>query len=668
MGQNFQSSCSLNCWDNCGFSVTVEDHKVTKVEGDVTHPITKGKICGRGRMLETRTNAKDRILYPLKKINGKFERIPWQQALNEIAFKMNQVKKEFGTSALFHSHDYANNGLLKNLDKRFFNCYGGVTELIGSLCWGAGIEAQYSDFGNSYSHSPDDIRHSRTVVIWGRNVSRTNIHLFQKLQEVKKAGTKIIVIDPMLNGTAKLANTFISIKPGMDGILALGIMKEILKNGLEDRLFIDQHSIGFSNVKALLETLSMDEVLKQTNLSKQQLDELVEAYTNGPTATYLGLGMQRYTNGGNTIRAIDALIAMSGNVGIPGGGANYGNLAVGQSFNTEALALSARKEKSRIFTRMEQANQILHAKNPEIKMLFVTSGNPLSQVPDTTLVTKAFSSIETKVVIEQFMTDTAQLADYVLPCTTVFEDEDVYYSSMYHHYVNYGPALVPAPGEAKSDLWIWTELANRLGFGDDFNFTIDEFLKMGLGDLEKKGITLERIKREKHVALPVQDVPWHDKKFQTPSGKYEFTSERLKEKGLFDSIQISYPFESEYSNPELAKEYPYTLLSIHPGRSNHSQHYHLIEKIQSVTVEISPDIAEENGIQTGNQVKVYNNRGQILGRAKVAYGLHSKTINIDEGGWSKFGGSVNLLTPDRPSDNQMGSTLFDCLVALEKVN
>ncbi|MFL6559212.1 MAG: molybdopterin-dependent oxidoreductase, partial [Bacillus sp. (in: firmicutes)] len=508
MTQIRQAACPLNCWDSCGFNVTVENDRVTKVEGDPSHPITQGKICGRGRMLETRTNSSQRLLHPLKKINGQFEQISWEQALNEIADKLKQIKEQYGSTAVLHSHDYANNGLLKNLDQRFFNCYGGVTELYGSLCWGAGIEAQKWDFGDAYSHEPDDLYNSKNIIVWGRNVARTNMHFYEKLLEVKKRGAKLVVIDPIFNATAKIADDYISIKPGMDGLLAAGIIKEMLRLGVEDRSFIEQFTAGFDEVEQLLNSISIEKISEMTEVPCEVITKLAHVYADKPTSTFMGLGLQRYKNGGNTIRFIDALVACSGNIGIAGGGAHYANLQVGQSFVFEELTLPTRKQKLRQFSIMKQAEEVLKAIDPEIQMIVVTCGNPLTQVPDTQVVEKAFSSVATLVVIEQFMTDTAQLADYVLPTTTAFEEEDIYYSSMYHHYVNYGPKIVEAPGEAKPDLWIWTELAKRLGFGEDFDFTRQQFLRMAFQALEEKGASLETLMDKHTLELPVLAIPW----------------------------------------------------------------------------------------------------------------------------------------------------------------
>ncbi|MEH7074475.1 molybdopterin-dependent oxidoreductase [Neobacillus drentensis] len=658
-----QAACPLNCWDSCGLHVTVENDRVTKVEGDPSHPITQGKICGRGRMLETRTNSLQRLLHPLKKINGKFEQIPWEQALNELAEKLKEIKTVYGTKAVLHSHDYANNGLLKNLDQRFFNCYGGVTELYGSLCWGAGIEAQKWDFGDAYSHEPDDVYNSKNIIIWGRNVARTNMHFYEKLIEAKKRGAKLFVIDPIFNATAKIADQFISIKPGMDGFLAAGIIKEMLRLGLEDRSFIEQLTVGFEEIAWLVGSISLKEISEMAEVPCEVMTHLAEVFAEKPTATFMGLGLQRYQNGGNTIRMIDALVAISGNIGIAGGGANYANLQVGQSFVFDELTLPQFKQRHRQFSIMKQAESVLTAKDPDIKMIVVTCGNPLTQVPDTHVVERAFSSVETLVVIDQFMTDTAKLADYVLPTTTAFEEEDIYYSSMYHHYVNYGPKLISAPGEAKPDLWIWTELAKRLGFGAAFDFTRKQFLEMAFQELERKGISLETLMERHTLELPVKAVPWQDGKFTTPSGKYEFTARFGQER-----LTLAAPEESKWRNPHLAEKYPYSLLTIHPMRSNHSQNYHLLGGKLKLKVEVAQNIADDLGLQKDDLVRVWNDRGEVNGYLAILTKAHPNTINIDEGMWKQFGGSVNNLTSSNPSDNGLGSTLYDCLVNIEKIN
>lgn len=665
-----KTACPLNCWDVCGFKVTTEQGKVVKVAGDPDHPITQGKICGKGVMLAERANHAQRVLFPMKKINGRFEQISWEQALDEISNKMLHVKAEYGSTAVLHSHDYSNGGLLKNLDQRFFNCYGGITELVGNLCWGAGIEAQMVDFGNSYSHDPEDLQQSQTIVVWGRNVTSTNMHLYPYLKKAKERGATLIVIDPLATGITRLADEHIKVRPGMDGALALGIIKGILEQQQEASSFIESHTYGFEHFKSeVIDALHFEDVLKWTEVTEQQLQRLTEAYTLGkPTSTLMGLGLQRYSNGGNTIRAIDALVAVSGNIGISGGGANYAHLGVGRSFDTVALALPERKQNYRTFTRMTQADEVLQATAPPIKMLFVTRGNPLVQVPNASKTAQSFSQIETKVVIDQFMTDTAQIADYVLPCTTVFEEEDIYYGSMFHSYITYGKALVEPYGEAKPDRVIWTELAQRLGFGSDFNYSVQEFMEMGLSLIKEKGITLDRLKEETTLKLPLEPIPWQEYHFETPTGKYEFYSTKLKDEGKEPLVQLGLPQESEWENPELARKYPYALLSIHPQRSLHSQNYHLVTALQVPKIEISEWLAKQEGLEENDQIEIYNDRGRFQGKTKVVKNTHPKTICVAEGRWKEYGGTINHLTPNGISDVGLGSTLYDCLVGIRKIN
>ncbi|WP_071461056.1 molybdopterin-dependent oxidoreductase [Bacillus massilinigeriensis] len=660
MAEVFHSACPLNCWDSCGLKVEVEGGKVTKVEGDEEHPITKGKICGRGRMLEQRVNSPERLRYPLKRVNGSFERISWEDALDEIAAEMKRYKQQYGSLSILHSHDYANAGFLTNLDSRFFNCFGGVTELIGSICWGAGIEAQCQDFGDAYSHAPGELFESRSIIVWGRNVARTNMHLYETLIEAKGRGAKLVVIDPIANATAKIADEYITVKPGFDGLLAAGILKELLRLHLEDKKFLSECSQGFEELRKLLESITLESISNMTEVPQKSITMLAKLYGNRPVSTLIGLGMQRYHNGGSTIRMIDAVVAASGNVGIAGGGANYANRQVGQSFHYEGITLPHRKKAHRTFTMMKQAEMMLQAKDPEIKMAFVTCGNPLTQLPNSSRAEKAFSSLEMLVVADSFLTDTAKLAHYVLPIAAAFETEDIYYSSMYHHYVNHGPKLVNPPGEAKTDAWIWGELAKRLGFENDFSFSREELIKMGVGPLQKRGISLERLRQEKFAELPVDRVPWHDHEFKTESGKFEF----YQGEGGAESLL---PNETKWREESIATMYPYNLLSIHPMRSNHSQHYHLLPQLPYVKVEISVDIAAKKDIKDGDSVRVWNSRGELEGIASILKQAHPNTINIDEGLSRRFGGTVNVLTPDLESDNGMGSTLYDCLVNLEKI-
>lgn len=659
--QQYVSACPLNCWDACSFSVTVKNGQVTKIDGNKNHPITNGKICARGRMLEKRANDKERIVYPMKKINGEWRRIRWEQALDEISSKLIEVRNQFGPKSVLHSHDYANSGLLKNIDERFFRLYGGFTKLEGSLCWAAGIEAQKRDFGNSVSHAPEDIKNSRHIVVWGRNVLRTNMHLYPYLLEAKKRGSTITVINPIKNELEKIATEYIQIPPGHDGFLATGIMKIILANNWEDRAFIEQNTHGFSTLDQLLSSVSMEEIIEKTNMNEETLEKLAKIYSDRPTATFLGLGMQRYRDGGNTIRLIDALGAISGNIGIRGGGVNYAHLPVGQSFDIDELTLAKKKAEIRTFTRMNQGEKILQENEPPITFMFIARSNLLTQVPNANVTRQALQKVETIVVMDQFMTDTAQMAHYFLPVTTAFEEEDIYFSSMFHSFINYGPKIVEARGEAKTELWIWTELAKRLGFGEYFQYNTDEWLQIGTKSLKEQGFSLQQLKQQGFYKLPIQDVPWETKKFQTETGKFEFYSLKGAKEGGDPLLRKPLEKRAGHTN------HRYTLLSIHPLRSNHSQHYPYIHPGKENVIEVSMEIATTHGLKDGDSVRLWNEQGELKGTVRINDKLQKDTINVDEGRWSKFGGTVNVLTKNGESDMGKGSILYDCYVSIAKI-
>ncbi|MFV9510317.1 molybdopterin-containing oxidoreductase family protein [Tepidibacillus sp. LV47] len=667
MGETWKTACPLNCFDVCGLLVTTENGKVTAIEGDPEHPITKGKICGRGKMLKDRMYHQNRLLHPLKKINGQFARISWDQALDEISLKMKEIKETYGPTAILHSYDYASSGLLKELDGRFFNYFGGMTKVIGSLCWGAGIQAQQYDFGNSLNHHVEDIQNAKTIVVWGRNITTTNMHLYRFIMDAKKQGTKLVVINPIKNGIAKQGDLFLPITPGMDGHLALTMSKIIIENGWYDQEFIRHYTVGFEAFKKELEKINIKDISKEINIDVKDIVQLAKWYAKDrPVMTFLGLGMQRYTNGGNTVRAIDALAALTGNIGIAGGGVNYANRLVGESFGWEELLREDLRMEYRTFFRPSQAEEIIKAKEPPIKMMFISRTNLLTQLPDVSRTIKALEQVETKVVLDLFLTDTAKMADYVLPVASVFEEEDIYYGSMFHSYIRYGPKLVDPPGEAWSELKIWSELAKRLEL-QGFERSREEFFEIALKPLHPFGIHLSVLKEKQQIELPLPKIPWGDKRFTTPSGKFEFYSEKAKNDGYSPTAKIMYPKESLTSSASV-DPHPYQLLSIHPRKSIHSQHHWLNQQKElKPFVYIPKEIAEKERIEEHDQVMVYNERGKVIGKAKIVKGNHPKTIMIEEGYGLDTGGNVNYLTKNGLSEMGNSSIFYECFVSIKKM-
>lgn len=668
--QLIRTACPLDCWDACGMIAHVQDGRLLKVEGDPDHPITQGTLCGKGRKLVNRLYHEERVLHPLKKVEGEWQPISWEQAFTEISEKMKLAREQYGPTSVMHHYDYGSSGLLKVLEHRFFNLFGGFTDTIGSICWGAGLEAHKYDFGYAKSHLPEDLAaHTDLFVIWGRNVSVTNMHMMPFIKQAMKRGAELVIIDPCQTDLSKNAVRQLQPRPGTDGALALGMARHLIDLGLVDEAFVTERSLGYDTfAEYVLREWTVERAAEVTDVAAEDIRWLAERYGSGEAvATLQGLGMQRYANGGNMIRLIDALVAMSGNVGRSGGGVHYGNQI--HKFDYEALMKTEARQAYRAFTKVTQADEILAVQESEqpVKVLFCTRANPVGQLPETGKTVRAYETIETVVVMDMFLHDTGMMADYFLPCTTVFEEEDIMYTSMWHPYMTYVNRVLEPLGETKPDWEIFHGLADKLGFAEDFGSDVHRWMEEAMAPLAQAGVTRERLQEEGVMTAHVEPVAWADYAFATPSGKYEFASSLAVQAGASAIPVYEEPVESPLRDRELARKYPYHLLTIHPRRSLNSQYFHVVKMPERPVVEISSVMAEETGLAEGDLVRVFNDRGEILGNVKIAEGQQRRTVKIEEGWWGSRGTALNALTSNRRTDLGIGSTQYDCLVGLEKV-
>ncbi len=643
----------------------VEDGKVLKVEGDPDHPITRGRLCVKGKRLVDRMYHPERVLHPKKKVDGCWEDIPWQQAFQEIADKMRTAKERYGPTAVMHTFDSGSGGMLKELEVRFFNLFGGYTKTVGSLCWEAGLEAGRYDMGVCLSHDPYDHLNSRAIVVWGRNVTVTNMHMMPFIKAARKNGTKLVIVNPLHTDLSDSADWQVYPRPGTDGALALAVCRVLLDAGRYDREFVERHSVGFTEFASYLRKLSLEELCAEAEVSMADVLKLADLYADRPVATLLGIGLQRYANGGNTIRAIHALAAMSGNIGISGGGVNYANRIWSKWLDWDALTLEGRGGVWREFSKVEQAEAILQA-DPPVEILFVTRSNPVAQVGNRKRTMEAYRNVGCVVLIDMFMHDTADVADYFLPCTSVFEEEDILYSSMWHPYLIYVNQCVEPLGQAKRDWEIFAGLADTLGFGAEFRRPLHEWLRVVLAPLAEAGVTLERLQEEHFVAAPSAKIPWADRKFATPSGKYEFYSDTAVREGRTALPVYQKPREHPHRDRKRGDKYPYQLLTVHPRHSLNSQHY-ILKRQEQPIVEVSESVAREKQLQDGDRVRVYNDRGEFVGRIRIKRTMHPQTVVIEQGWWNRMGGSVNDLTSNQPADLGISSSVYDCVCNVEKV-
>ncbi|OFW78928.1 MAG: nitrate reductase, partial [Alicyclobacillus sp. RIFOXYA1_FULL_53_8] len=569
-----KTACPLDCWDTCSIIAEVDNGRVTRLDGDPSHPVTQGFLCGKGRKLKDRLYSPSRVLQPLKKRDGTWQPIAWEQALDEIAEQIAQTVANSGHQAILHAYDWGSGTVLKNLNQRFFYQLGGCTETVGSLCWDAGLEAQRYDFGEARSHAPQDTAQAQAVVVWGRNVSNTNIHMVPFIKAAQANGARLVLINPLATDLDNRADLCLTPRPGSDAALAFGALKVCKDEGWLDTDFLSARSLGFAQLADYIDQFDLQTVAELTDVPAEQVVQLAEIYGQlRPVTTLLGIGLQRYPGGGNAIRAIDALAAATGQIGIAGGGVNYANRALVPYLDQEALAGRSGAD-VREFTRGDQAEQILAA-NPPIEVLFVTRTNPVTQVPNTQRLLQAYESIGCKVVIDMFLTPTAEVADYFLPCTSVLEEEDFVFSTMWQPYVTYITQAVEAQGEAKPDWEIFQALAERLGLAGFMDRTREQWLAAALEPLRAHGITLDTLRQEGTVRIPVSEIPWLDGRFLTPSGKFEFVSYAAEHEGHSGHAVYLASHETSRARGKTALPahhaahagYPYALLTVHPRLS-----------------------------------------------------------------------------------------------------
>ncbi len=649
--KTIKTACSLDCWDACSIQVELsEDHEIVRVTGDKDHPVTRGFLCQKGAYHLKRLNSPLRLTSPMKKVNGQWTKLTWAQAIDEIAALLQDTLRLYGASSILHYSESGHGGLSKEIDRAFFNALGSVTVPTGSLCWGAGIAAQKEDFGKVLSHTPEDTLHSRVILIWGRNPVNTNVHLVPFLKAAKEQGTKLIVIDPIQTATAQMATHYYQIKPESDGALAMAMAKIILQNQWYHKNFTDKYTWGFETYQKKLEAISLEELIRATGLSAEAVLQLTRLYAlNSPASIFLGYGLQRYPNGGQNIRYIDALGALTGNIGIPGGGVNYGNQFVSQWIDWD-YAKNTQPQGQPSFIRAHFPQYILKDRRDQIKLMFITKANPLLQLPNTNKTIEAFESIPVKVTIDLFMTDTAQYSDYVLPASHIFEEEDFLCSSMWHSHFFYTQQVVPPREGVKEEFEIFSLLAKALDMKDFLQRYPNKnaYLERALAPLiNNTGMSLAEL-QGKALKIEGNEVPWETKKFATPTGKFHFA-------------------EPKYFKRQVDPNYPLQLLSLHPKHSLHSQHNVDLEADFIPEVYLSEDTMKYYGIQANQRILIESSEGEIEARAVANTGIPKDVMMIYEGWWFKHQ-AVNRLTSSGVSDigNQAIYNYCFCRIKLLK--
>jgi anaerobic selenocysteine-containing dehydrogenase len=660
--------------------VEVEDGRLCAIE---THPdnlATSEGVCLKGLSYIERVYAKDRILHPLQRTpSGGFERISWEAALDRIAAELIAARNRHGPRSVFFYSGSGTKGLLNEVSKEFWRFYGGCTTTYGDLCWPAGLEATRLTLGDNKHNVPWDLVNARLIIFWGKNPAETNIHQMRFVEEAIDRGARVVVIDPRRTQSAESAELLVQVRPGTDGALALGIAHLLIARRAVDSTFIRAHIHGFAEFAAMVRDYPPDRVAEITDVPVVVVEGLAEMIASTtPLSICAGFGMQRYTNSAQTMRALISLLAITGNIGKPGAGWIYANLQ-SDIFSSvrEPLSLyppDADDEPIRVSVSTARLGpEMLEQRNPELKVAWVERGNPVTQNPQTTTVLEAFRSLDFRVVVDQFLTDTAREADIVLPAKTMFEQTDVI-GAYWHPYIQIKAKLIDPPGEVRPETEVYWHLARRLGIpADEVERRIpapgDEAIVAWLENrLEPfADLSLERLRQGPVLAPGCQEVAFADRVFPTPSGKIELHSEEAGHRWRADPLPTYSPNAERPATGDSA-EYPFQLLTPNTKNRIHSQFGNLpsIRALDPDTfAEMSPADASARGIVDGNRVSVFNNRGKVEITVRLDHSLRPGCIVIHNGWWLSEGGGINLLSAARETDMGHGAAFHDNSVEVE---
>lgn len=646
--------CTLDCADCCKFNVYVKNDDIIKIEGDKEHPYTKGFICKKGLAHLKRLNHSKRIYKPLIKINDKWKEIEFDEAINIMVKKLSYYKSKFGSKSVLYYEQYGNGTVLKSIGEKFFNFYGGVSLSKGGPCWSAGIAAQKLDFGDSRSHSLEDMLNSKNIFVWGKNPANTTIHTMQMIKRAKKKGSKIIVIDPIETATAKLADKYIKIKANGDKALALAMGQIIIKNKLYDEKYIRLYVNGFEEYKSYILSLNIKDLSKECGVEIYTIEELVKLYCQKYSTILLGFGMQKYKNGGMTIRLIDALGAITGQIGFSGGGVNYANKVYPKILNTdpydsekfsnnryyytneisefiEKCNLGNTYYKNDIFINHEDDKGDYELNIP-IKMAIITKSNLLNQLANINNLKRALSKVEFKVCFDMFITDTVKECDLFIPVTSQLESEDLLFSSMMNPYLVYNEKILEPQEKLMDEYYFFMEVAKRLKMSNYPIVTKKEYLEKVIYPLKNinSDISLEYLKNN-YFTLH-KDVAWSDKNFVNESGKFEIINcEEIKK---FEANKYKYISKLR-------------LLTNHGRDSLSSQHF--MDDDGIAIAYINEKEAKRSNINNNEIIYLKSENGQIKVKINIDKSIGDNIIMMFVGWWERHG-NPNFLTNSGISD------------------
>ncbi|WP_300660234.1 molybdopterin oxidoreductase family protein [Hydrogenophaga sp.] len=675
--QTIRGACPHDCPDTCSLVTTVENGVALRVQGNPEHPHTDGALCTKVSRYTERTYHPDRLLHPLvrtgPKGSGQFRRVGWDEALDLVAERLKDIAARDPQAVVPYSYAGTMGQVQgEGMAARFFHRLG-ASFLDRTICASAGGEALIQTLGGKVGMKVEHFADSKLIVIWGSNSIGSNLHFWRLAQQAKRNGARLVCIDPRRSETAEKCHEHIALRPGTDAALALALMHQLITHDWLDHDYIAQHTLGWEGLRERALQWPPERAAEVCGIPVQQITDLARAYgTTKPAAIRLNYGMQRVRGGGNAVRAVACLPALVGAWRQPAGGllmSSSAQFPVNRAALHKPELLAGRTP--RTINMSTIGNDLLNpgsaAFGPKIEALIVYNSNPVAVAPESGKVVQGFRREDLfTVVLEHFQTDTADHADVILPATTQLEHWDIHTSYGHTDVLLNRPAIAPV-GESRTNTDIFRALAARLGFNDPCFADDDETLcRTAFGST----VDFQTLLDQGFATLPIPEAPFAHGGFPTPSGRCEFFSARLAAQGA-DGLPDHLP------NHELAgtsAAYPLAMISP-PARNFLNSSFVNVQSLRDIEgeplLEIHADDAALRGIESGQMVRVFNDRGEYRCKAKVSTRARPGVVNGLGIWWRKLGPSgtnVNEVTSQQLTDMGRGPVFYDCLVEVAGVH
>ncbi|MCC2633947.1 MAG: putative molybdopterin oxidoreductase [Ramlibacter sp.] len=669
--QLVRGACPHDCPDTCALVTTVQDGIAIKVQGNPDHRPTAGVLCNKVSHYAERTNHPDRVLQPLKRVgpkgSGRFEPVSWDTALADIAGRLSAIAARDPQAILPYSY-CGTMGLVQgeSIAARFFHRLG-ASLLDRTICASAGAEALTQTLGGKVGMKVEFFAEAKLILIWGSNSIASNLHFWRLAQEAKRNGAKLVCIDPRRSETAEKCHEHVQLLPGTDAALALALMHELVVHDWLDHAYIAQHTLGWEALRERALRWTPERAAAVCGIPAQQIRDLARAWgTTQPAAIRLNYGMQRVRGGGNAVRAVACLPALTGAWRHRAGGlllSSSGFFPIDKATLQRPDLLAGRK--ARTINMVTIGDDLLRPASPEfgpaIEAVVVYNSNPVAVAPESGKVVRGFARPDLfTVVLEQFHTDTADYADYVLPATTQLEHWDIHASYGHTDVLLNRPAIAPV-GASRTNTQVFRELAERMGFTDPcFRDSDEDLCRQAFG----AQVDFDLLLRQGYASLRIPDAPYAEGGFPSASGRCEFFSERLARQGL-DGLPDHVP---NYEPAGGSTRYPLAMISP-PARNFLNSTFVNVESLRDIEgeplLELHADDAAARGIHDAQVVRVFNDRGEYFCKARVSSRARPGVVNGLGIWWRKLGlagTNVNELTSQRLTDLGRAPTFYDCLV------